>query len=93
MMNNQLSEQIEQFIQERYAEAYEAFQQTPEYELYKQRDKAALSIIDLANPRHTDLLEGYFSSLEMLNSLFERFLYRRGFSDCLNYLKILDSLS
>lgn len=25
MMNNQLNEQIEQFIQERYAEAYEAF--------------------------------------------------------------------
>ncbi|MCI9625172.1 MAG: hypothetical protein HFI90_00135 [Clostridia bacterium] len=93
MMNNQLNEQIEQFIQERYAEAYEAFQQTPEYKRYKQRDKAVSSIIDLANPKHSDLLEGYFSSLEMLNSLFELFLYRRGFSDCLNYLKILDSLS
>lgn len=93
MKNNQLNEQIEQFIQERYAEAFEAFQQTPEYELYKQKDKAMFSIIDLADPRHTDLLEGYFSSFDSLNSLFEQFLYRRGFSDCLNYLKIIGSIS
>ncbi len=92
-MYNRQNDLIEKFIQERYAEAHEAFLLTPEFELYKKKDKAESYIMELANPAHTDLLEGYFSSLDTLNSLYEFFLYKRGFSDCLNYLKLIGSIS
>ena len=92
-MYNRQDDLMEEFIRERCAEAYEAFRNTPEFELYKKRDKAENYILELVNPAHTDLLEGYFASLSSLNSLFEFFLYKRGFSDCLNYLKLIGSIS
>ena len=85
-------ELIKDFFHDRMEEAYGDFIKTPEYAIYKKKNMAREAIIQLAAPEHTELLGGYFSTYSTLHGLLGDYLYRRGFSDCLTYPKIIGAL-